>query len=55
MEVKWEKRKEMSGTRVTKAVCTQEVRISGRGSYRRTELGNSNHRCSVGKRAHKEL
>jgi len=48
MEVKWEKRKEMQGTRVRKAVQAQEGRISGRGSYRRTELGNSNCRYSVG-------
>jgi len=49
MEVKWEKRKEMQGTRVRKAVWAQEGRLSGRGSYRRMELGNSNCPYSVGK------
>jgi hypothetical protein len=36
MEVKWEKRKEMQGTRVRKAAQAQEGRISFRGSYCRT-------------------
>jgi hypothetical protein len=49
MEVKWEKRKEMQGTRVKKAVRAQDGRISGRGSYHITELGNNNCRYSVGK------
>jgi len=49
MEVKWEKRKEMQGTRVRKDVRAQEGRITGRGSYRRTELGNSNCHYSMGK------
>jgi hypothetical protein len=47
MEVKWEK-KLMQGKRVRKAVQTQEGRISSMG-YRRTEMGNRNHRFSVRK------
>jgi len=49
MEVKWEKRKEMQRTRVRKAVRAQEGKISGRGSCRRTELGNSNCCYSMGR------
>jgi hypothetical protein len=49
IEVKWEKRKEMQGTRLRKAVWAQEERISGRVSYHRTELGYSNCRYNVGK------
>jgi hypothetical protein len=41
--------KQTQGTRVRKALRVQEGRISSRGPYRRTDLGNR-YRCySVGK------
>jgi stalled ribosome rescue protein Dom34 len=49
IKVKCEKRKETQRTRVRKTVWAQEGRITGRGSYHRTELGNSNSHYIVGK------
>jgi hypothetical protein len=50
MTVEMEEKKGDAKNKVRKAVWAQEARISRRGSYRRTELGNSNCHYSVGKR-----
>jgi hypothetical protein len=50
LEMKGEGRKQTQGTKTRKAVWAQEGRISGRGSYHRTRLGNRTNITAWGRR-----